>query len=97
MKSLKKLKDDLDRKHRVLVREQSRKKDLTSKLVDSDISYSDKTKLQNDLITTKANIRSLYAEVSELSDEIFGDWKPENKRDSQGLRARARSPLWTYR
>ena len=80
MKSLKKLKDDLDRKHRVLVREQSRKKDLTSKLVDSDISYSDKTKLQNDLITTKANIRSLYAEVSELSDEIFGDWKPENKR-----------------
>jgi len=90
MKSLKKLKDDLDRKHRVLVREQSRKKELTSKLVDSDISYSDKTKLQNDLITTNANIRSLYAEVSELSDEIFGDWKPENKRDSQDDR-RSRS------
>jgi hypothetical protein len=80
VKSLKKLKDDLDRKHRVLVREQARKKDLTSKLVDSDASYSEKTKLQNDLIAAKANIRSLYAEVSELSDEIFGDWKPKNKK-----------------
>ena len=56
---------------------------VTSKLFDSDISYSDKTKLQNNLIATKATIRSLYAEVSDLSDEIFGDWKPQSKRDSQ--------------
>jgi predicted GTPase len=81
MKSLKKLKDDLDRMHRALVRDQLKASDLISKLNDANSSHSDRARFQNDLSITSANIRSIKLEISELSGVILGDWKPRKEKD----------------
>jgi len=83
MKSLKKLKDDLDRMHRALVRDQLKASDLISKLDDANASHSDRVRFQHDLSITSANIRSLKLEMRELAGVILGDWKPNKEKDSK--------------
>ena len=81
MKTIKKLKDDLDKKHRELTREQKKRDEIIEKLSSQGITHAEKTKLDNDLGIAKINIRSLSVEMSNLSESIFGDWKPKREGD----------------
>jgi len=77
--SIKILKSKLDKKHRELLRHEGKKKELTEGLSSGSVSRSEKIKLENDLMIVKMNIRSLSVEMDELSETIFGDWKPKGK------------------
>tara|TARA_Y100000996_G_C22444395_1_gene611197 strand:- start:98 stop:397 length:300 start_codon:yes stop_codon:yes gene_type:complete len=82
MKPIKKLKDDLDKKHRELTKEQRKRDEIIDKLSKQGVTHAEKTKLENDLGIAKINIRSLSVEMHNLSQDIFGDWKPKGKGES---------------
>ncbi len=73
--SIKKLKNNLESKHKEMLRIRKKIVALGNEAEDSG-AHSDKTRIQNSLYKLKSDMKHVESEIGKLKEEIYGSWAP---------------------
>jgi uncharacterized coiled-coil DUF342 family protein len=73
--SIKKLKNNLESKHKELLRIKSKAEKLAEQASESS-SHSDKTRIKNTLYKLKSDVSAIEKELEDMKEEIYGSWAP---------------------
>jgi len=77
--SIKKLKNNLESKHKELLRIKSKAEKLAEQARGSS-SHSDKTRIKNTLYKLKSDMSAIEKELEEMKKEIYGPWAPKKNK-----------------
>ena len=77
--SIKKLKNNLESKHKELIRIKNKAERLAEQARESS-SHSDETRIKNSLHKLKSDMNAIEKEVEEMKEEIYGSWAPTKNR-----------------
>ena len=77
--SIKKLKNNIESKHKEYVRIKNKIVNLFCELKQID-NHGDKTRIQNLLYKSKSDMKSLESELYEMKKEVYGSWAPKKNK-----------------
>ena len=77
--SIKKLKNNIESKHKESVRIKNKVVKLIEELKESD-NHADKTRIQNLLYKLKSDMKALESELNEMKEEVYGSWAPKKDK-----------------
>lgn len=79
MKSIKKMKNELDSKHKEIIRELNKINELKNNLKSESLSRTDVIKIESDIQKIKATLKGLGEDMERMTREVYGSWAPRNR------------------